>query len=82
MYQSPTRETAHQVYERFLTLYQDRYPKVCEYLTKDYEDLFTFYDFPTQHWGQLTPVSPPVPPQHRIRQTKLHPFWGFLITAR
>ena len=74
MYQSPTRETAHQVYERFLSLYQDRYEKACECLTKDYEVLFTFYDFPSTHWIHLRTTNPIestfATVRHRTRQTK------------
>ena len=74
MYQSPTRETAHQVYERFLSLYQDRYEKACECLTKDYEVLFTFYDFPSTQWIHLRTTNPIestfATVRHRTRQTK------------
>ena len=74
MYQSPTRETAHKVYERFLTLYQDRYPKACACLTKDDEVLFTFYDFPATHWIHLRTTNPIestfATVRHRTRQTK------------
>ncbi len=58
MYQSPTRQAAHKVYEHFLSLYQDRYEKACECLTKDEEVLFTFYDFPATHWIHLRTTNP------------------------
>ena len=54
MYQSPTRAAAHKVYEHFLSLYQDRYEKACECLTKDEEILFTFYDFPSHALDPFT----------------------------
>ncbi len=74
MYQSPTKEAAHKVYERFLSLYQDRYEKACECLTKDFEVLFTFYDFPAKHWIHLRTTNPIestfATVRHRTRQTK------------
>ena len=74
MYQSPTKEAAHKVYECFLALYQDRYEKACECLTKDFEVLFTFYDFPAKHWIHLRTTNPIestfATVRHRTRQTK------------
>ena len=74
MYQSPTRQAAHKVYEHFLSLYQDRYEKACECLTKDEEILFTFYDFPAPHWIHLRTTNPIestfATVRHRTRQTK------------
>ena len=58
IHQSPPREAAHKVYKRFLSLYQDRYEKACECLTKDDEILFTFYDYPATHWIHLRTTNP------------------------
>jgi hypothetical protein len=33
-------------------------PKACECLQKDKEILFTFYDFPAQHWSHLRTTNP------------------------
>jgi hypothetical protein len=35
-----------------------KFPKVCECLEKDKEVLFTFYDFPAQHWQHLRTTNP------------------------
>ena len=74
MYQSPTQESALLVYNRFLTLYQDKYPKACDCLVKDKEILFTFYDFPAKHWIHLRTTNPIestfATVRHRTRQTK------------
>ena len=74
MYRSPTKEEALLVYDRFLTLYQDKYPRACECLIKDKEILFTFYDFPASHWVHLRTTNPIestfATVRHRTRQTK------------
>jgi putative transposase len=33
--------------------YEVRYPKAVETLTKDQDQLLTFYDFPAEHWIHL-----------------------------
>ncbi len=38
--------------------YQAKYPKATECLEKDKEWLFTFYDFPAQHWSHLRTTNP------------------------
>jgi transposase-like protein len=58
MYLAPTRATALKAYEAFLALYQAKYPKACQCLAKDKEDLFTFYDFPAEHWAHLRTSNP------------------------
>ena len=35
-----------------------KFPKACECLQKDKEVLFTFYDFPAQHWSHLRTTNP------------------------
>jgi putative transposase len=74
MYMSPTKEEAYKVYERFMALYQDKYPKACECLKKDKEVLFTFYNFPAKHWQHLRSTNPIestfATVRHRTRQTK------------
>jgi transposase-like protein len=74
MYQSPAKEEALLVYDRFLNLYQDKYPKACDCLIKDKEILFTFYDFPASHWIHLRTTNPIestfATVRHRTRQTK------------
>jgi hypothetical protein len=38
--------------------YQTKFPKACECLERDKEVLFTFYDFPAQHWPHLRTTNP------------------------
>jgi len=74
MYQAPTKQEALAIYEQFLSLYRDKYPKACQCLEKDKDVLFTFYDFPAAHWMHLRTTNPIestfATVRHRTRQTK------------
>src|SRR5215475_2950780 len=58
MYLSPTRKAALTAYEQFITSYQVKFSKATECLEKDKEWLFSFYDFPAQHWSHLRTTNP------------------------
>src|SRR6516164_1547241 len=58
MYLAPTRKAALAAYDQFISSYQTKFPKACECLQKDKEVLFTFYDFPAQHWSHLRTTNP------------------------
>src|ERR1700675_2303072 len=58
MYLAPTRKAALAAFDQFLSSYQIKFPKACECLEKDREVLFTFYDFPAQHWPHLRTTNP------------------------
>ncbi len=74
MYLAATKEEARKVYEDFAKLYAAKCPKAVACLVKDEEDLFTFYDFPAEHWGHLRTTNPIessfATVRHRHRQTK------------
>ena len=74
MYLSPTKETALIAYHRFLSEFSPKYPKATECLRKDEDVLFTFYDFPAEHWPHLRTTNPIestfATVRHRTRQTK------------
>jgi putative transposase len=74
VYLAATKPEALKVYEDFLKLYGAKCPKACQCLEKDQEDLFTFYDFPAEHWGHLRTTNPIessfATVRHRHRQTK------------
>jgi transposase-like protein len=74
MYGADTQEEALEEYERFLRLYEAKYPKACDCLRKDQEVLFTFYQFPAHHWRHLRTTNPIESTfgtvRHRTRQTK------------
>ena len=60
--------------DRFISLYEAKYPKACKCLTKDEDQLFTFYDYPAQHWQHIRTTNPIESTfatiRHRSRQTK------------
>ena len=58
MYMAETKEDALKAYDQFLRLYQAKFPAACECLSKDKDDLFTFYDFPAEHWIHLRTTNP------------------------
>ena len=58
MYLAPTRKAALAAYDQFVSSYQAKYPKAIECLEKDKEWLFTFYNFPAQHWPHLRTTNP------------------------
>jgi transposase-like protein len=58
MYQAETKDEALKAYDAFLADYQAKYPRACECLEKDKDDLFTFYDFPAEHWIHLRTTNP------------------------
>lgn len=74
IYLAPTRKDAGQAWERFIKLYQAKYPKACACLEKDRQALMTFYDFPAEHWSHLRTTNPIESTfagvRHRTRQTK------------
>ena len=74
MYLSGTYEEAIKAYDRFVDEYSAKWPKAVECLTKDKDVLFTFYDFPAEHWAHLRSTNPIestfATVRHRTRQTK------------
>ena len=74
MYMSPTKVAALEAYEEFLKLYRAKYPKACQCLEKDKDVLFTFYDFPAEHWLHIRTTNAIESTfgtvRHRTRQTK------------
>jgi putative transposase len=74
MYMSPTKAEALATYREFLELYGAKYPKACQCLKKDEDVLFTFYEFPAEHWRHLRTSNPIestfATVRHRSRQTK------------
>lgn len=58
IWMADTRETANQAFDLFLETYGAKYPKACECLAKDRDELLTFYDFPAEHWKHLRTTNP------------------------
>lgn len=74
MYMSPTKEEGLKSFDRFVNLYEAKYPKACTCLAKDKERLFSFYDFPAEHWQHIRTTNPIESTfatiRHRSEQTK------------
>jgi len=58
MYMAETKEKALSAYKRFIKTYEEKYPKAVKCLVKDYDQLFTFYDFPASHWQHIRTTNP------------------------
>jgi transposase-like protein len=58
IWMAATREHASQAFDLFLQTYGAKYPRACECLAKDREQLLTFYDFPAEHWVHLRTTNP------------------------
>jgi transposase-like protein len=55
---APDRESALEEIALFSEEYGARYPKAVETLTKDQDQLLTFFDFPAEHWIHLRTTNP------------------------
>jgi len=58
MYLSSTKADALKAYDAFLTMYGKKHERACECLTNDKDELFTFYDFPAEHWPHIRTTNP------------------------
>lgn len=58
IWMADTRQAANQAFDSFLETYGAKYPKACECLAKDREELLAFYDFPAEHWIHLRTTNP------------------------
>jgi len=58
IWMAETRKEAHAAFDRFLSTYESKYPKACDCLAKDREELLAFYNFPAEHWKHLRTTNP------------------------
>ena len=58
IWQAETKADAETAFAHFLEKYDAKYPKACECLRKDQDELLAFYDFPAEHWGHLRTTNP------------------------
>jgi putative transposase len=58
MYLAETKNDALEAFERFGELYGVKHHKAWDCLKKDKDQLFTFYDFPAEHWTHLRTTNP------------------------
>jgi putative transposase len=55
---APDRDSALEEIGRFSQEYEARYAKAVETLLKDQDQLFSFFDYPAQHWIHLRTTNP------------------------
>lgn len=58
IWMADTKKDAERAFDFFIQAYGAKYPKAAECLSKDREDLLTFYDFPAEHWVHLRTTNP------------------------
>jgi putative transposase len=58
IYLAPTREEAEKAFNRFIALYEAKYPKAVECLLKTKEETMAFFDFPAEHWRHIRSTNP------------------------
>ena len=58
MYRAENKKTALSEYELFIKTFKNKYPEAVKCLTKDFDQLFSFYDFPAAHWQHIRSTNP------------------------
>ena len=58
IWMAETREEANKAFDLCVAKYEAKYPKATACLSKDRDELLTFYDFPAEHWQHLRTTNP------------------------
>jgi putative transposase len=58
IWMSATREDAIKAFDRFIEVYEAKWPRATACLEKDRAELLAFYDFPAEHWQHLRTSNP------------------------
>ena len=58
IWMAETRTDAEAAFDTFAEIYDTKYDKAVECLTKDRDVLLAFYDFPAEHWKHLRTTNP------------------------
>lgn len=58
IWMAEVKADAEAAFDLFLKTYQNKYPKACECLEKDREQMLAFYDFPAEHWVHIRLSNP------------------------
>ena len=58
MMNASTEQDAFSVRQKFEEAFSEKYPKALTCLTKDWEDMMTFFDFPAAHWQHIRTTNP------------------------
>jgi transposase-like protein len=53
IYQAPTKQFALNAFDRFVKVYEAKYPKAAACLLKTKDQTLAFYDFPAEHWRHI-----------------------------
>lgn len=58
IYLAPTRDDANTAFDNAIERFEAKYPKAMQCLSKDKDDLLSFYDFPAEHWQHIRSTNP------------------------
>lgn len=58
IWMAEVKADAEAAFDLFLKTYQNKYPKACECLEKDREQMLACYDFPAEHWVHIRTSNP------------------------
>ena len=58
IYMSDNKWDANRAYEHFIEVFSENYEKATTCLSKDHDDLFSFFDFPRKHWKHVRSTNP------------------------
>lgn len=58
IYLAPSKRDANIAFDRFIEEFGLKYPKATECLSKDRDDLLSFYDYPAEHWPHIRTTNP------------------------
>ncbi|MCP4393908.1 MAG: IS256 family transposase, partial [Alphaproteobacteria bacterium] len=53
IYRAPAKEEAIEAYDLFVKTFEAKYPRAVDCLIKNQDELFSFYDFPAEHWTHI-----------------------------
>lgn len=62
-----TRDAAEKAADQFVADYGAKYPKAVDSLVRDREKLFSYFDFPAEHWIHLRTANPIESPFATVR---------------
>jgi putative transposase len=58
IYLAPTRKEAEKAFDKFIKIYEAKYPQAVECLLKTKEETLAFFDFPAEHWRHIRSTNP------------------------
>ncbi len=66
-----SKENTEEGIKDFVEMYEEKYPKAVNNLTKDVDRLLTFFDFPAAHWKHIRSTNAIEYPKGRLRAPRL-----------